>query len=72
MAMFDDTPAGRWKGRNYSAGNCTDCGKDKGKSPYALICSACRNRHEKARRSKLGFSAWKAGSPGRPPLRKGK
>ena len=67
--MFEDTPVGRWRGKNYSQGKCINCGDDMGRSLYSCVCAKCGNRRKIRRRKARGNAPWKPGSPGRPPLR---
>ena len=58
----------RYKVIRYRLGQCINCGEARGDSPYKRLCQPCGKNSRKARRQKAGSKAWKAGSPGRPPL----
>ena len=58
----------RYKVIRFRLGQCINCGNERGDSPYKRLCKQCGFVRRKARRQKMGSRAWKAGSPGRPPL----
>jgi len=58
----------RYKVIRFRLGQCINCGADREDSKFKRICKACGDARKKSRRTKLGFKAWKPGSPGRPPL----
>ncbi len=59
----------KWKIIRFRMGCCVNCGDERGDSPFKRVCNACGEARKKKRRRKLGSKAWKAGSPGRPPLK---
>jgi hypothetical protein len=53
--------------RRYSAGDCVNCGKKRGKSRFKRHCTLCGEKQVKRIRDRIGAKAWEKGKAGRPP-----
>lgn len=65
----DLTRQQRYKVMQYRRGECINCGKPRGTSPFKRVCLTCGNERRAKLRKKRGSRAWKRGGPGCPPLK---
>ena len=55
-----------WQDAQIKAGRCETCGKPR--KNYWRKCDTCQEKSRLAQRERQGFTAWRPGKPGRPPV----